>query len=247
MTTPILEIRGLTVSFGGLRAVDDVSFEVARNRITTVIGPNGAGKSTLFNLISGALQPRNGKVLIEGVDYTGQPPYRMQAAGLARSFQITNLFFDLPVSENLRLAAQVLEPLWMAWRPIRASRVALARVDELLDRFGLADKAQYPAGSLSHGEQRRLEVAVAVACKPKILLLDEPTQGMSHGDSQQTATLIKSLATDVTVVLIEHDIGLVMSLSDHVIVMHQGKKLAEGLPVDVRSNPAVQAAYFGHA
>ncbi|MFZ1953451.1 MAG: ABC transporter ATP-binding protein [Pseudolabrys sp.] len=247
MTTPILEIRGLTVSFGGLRAVDDVSFEVSRNRITTVIGPNGAGKSTLFNLISGALQPRNGKVLIEGVDYTGQPPYRMQAAGLARSFQITNLFFDLPVSENLRLAAQVLEPLWMAWRPIRASRVALARVDELLDRFGLADKAQYPAGSLSHGEQRRLEVAVAVACKPKILLLDEPTQGMSHGDSQQTATLIKSLATDVTVVLIEHDIGLVMSLSDHVIVMHQGKKLAEGLPVDVRSNPAVQAAYFGHA
>ena len=247
MTTPILEIRGLTVSFGGLRAVDDVSFEVSRNRITTVIGPNGAGKSTLFNLISGALQPRNGKVLIEGVDYTGQPPYRMQAAGLARSFQITNLFFDLPVSENLRLAAQVLEPLWMAWRPIRASRVALARVDELLDRFGLADKAQYPAGSLSHGEQRRLEVAVAVACKPKILLLDEPTQGMSHGDLQQTATLIKSLATDVTVVLIEHDIGLVMSLSDHVIVMHQGKKLAEGLPVDVRSNPAVQAAYFGHA
>ncbi|MFZ3249450.1 MAG: ABC transporter ATP-binding protein [Pseudolabrys sp.] len=247
MTTPILEIRGLTVSFGGLRAVDDVSFEVSRNRITTVIGPNGAGKSTLFNLISGALQPRNGKVLIEGVDYTGQPPYRMQAAGLARSFQITNLFFDLPVSENLRLAAQVLEPLWMAWRPIRASRVALARVDELLDRFGLADKAQYPAGSLSHGEQRRLEVAVAVACKPKILLLDEPTQGMSHGDSQQTATLIKSLATDVTVVLIEHDIGLVMSLSDHVIVMHQGQKLAEGLPADVRSNPAVQAAYFGHA
>ena len=247
MTTPILEIRGLTVSFGGLRAVDDVSFEVSRNRITTVIGPNGAGKSTLFNLISGALQPRNGKVLIEGVDYTGQPPYRMQAAGLARSFQITNLFFDLPVSENLRLAAQVLEPLWMAWRPIRASRVALARVDELLDRFGLADKAQYPAGSLSHGEQRRLEVAVAVACKPKILLLDEPTQGMSHGDSQQTASLIKSLATDVTVVLIEHDIGLVMSLSDHVIVMHQGQKLAEGLPADVRSNPAVQAAYFGHA
>lgn len=247
MTTPILEIRGLTVSFGGLRAVDNVSFEVARNRITTVIGPNGAGKSTLFNLISGALQPRNGKVLIEGVDYTGQPPYRMQAAGLARSFQITNLFFDLPVSENLRLAAQVLEPLWTAWRPIRASRVALARVDELLDRFGLADKAQYPAGSLSHGEQRRLEVAVAVACKPKILLLDEPTQGMSHGDSQQTASLIKSLATDVTVVLIEHDIGLVMSLSDHVIVMHQGQKLAEGLPTDVRSNPAVQAAYFGHA
>lgn len=247
MTAPILEIRALSVSFGGLRAVDDVSFEIARNRITTVIGPNGAGKSTLFNLISGALRPRNGQVLIEGVDFTGEPPYRMQAAGLARSFQITNLFFELSVGENLRLAAQILEPLSMAWRPVHASHLAQARVDELLQRFALVDKAQYPAGSLSHGEQRRLEVAVALACKPKILLLDEPTQGMSHRDTQETAELIKSLASDVTVLLIEHDIGLVMTLSDHVIVMHQGQKLAEGPPADVRSNPAVQAAYFGHA
>jgi len=246
MTAPILEIRNLSVSFGGLRAVDDVSFQVTCNCITTVIGPNGAGKSTLFNLISGALQPRNGEVLIEGVDYTGQPAYRMQAAGLARSFQITNLFFDLPVGENLRLAAQILEPLSMAWRPVYASRTAQGRVDELLHRFALADKAQYLAGSLSHGEQRRLEIAVALACKPKILLLDEPTQGMSHGETQETAALIKSLATDVTVLLIEHDIGLVMNLSDHIIVMHQGQKLAEGSPADVRSNPAVQAAYFGH-
>jgi branched-chain amino acid transport system ATP-binding protein len=247
MTAPILEVRDLSVSFGGLRAVDDVSFEIGRNRITTVIGPNGAGKSTLFNLISGALRPRKGQVLIEGDDYTGQPPYRMQAAGLARSFQITNLFFELSVGENLRLAAQVLEPLSMAWRPVRSSYLAQARVDELLHRFGLADKAQYPVGKLSHGEQRRLEVAVALACKPKILLLDEPTQGMSHGDTQETAALIKSLAADVTVLLIEHDIGLVMTLSDHVIVMHQGQKLAEGPPSEVRSNPAVQAAYFGHA
>jgi branched-chain amino acid transport system ATP-binding protein len=247
MTAPILEIRDLSVSFGGLRAVDNVSFSIARNHITTVIGPNGAGKSTLFNLISGALRPRNGQVLIEGVEYTAQPPYRLQAAGLARSFQITNLFFELSVAENLRLAAQVLEPLSMAWRPIGSSRIARARVDELLHRFELTTKAQYPVGKLSHGEQRRLEVAVALACKPKILLLDEPTQGMSHGDTQKTAALIKSLAVDVTVLLIEHDLELVMSLSDHVIVMHQGRKLAEGSPADVRSNPAVQTAYFGHA
>jgi branched-chain amino acid transport system ATP-binding protein len=247
MTAPILEIRNLSVSFGGLRAVDDVSFKIEHNRITTVIGPNGAGKSTLFDLISGALRPRNGQVLIEGVDYTAQPPYRMQAAGLARSFQITNLFFELSVSENLRLAAQVLEPLSMAWRPVRASRAAQARVDELLHHFGLDNKAQCPAGKLSHGEQRRLEVAVALACKPRILLLDEPTQGMSHGDTQDTAALIKSIAADVTVLLIEHDIGLVMSLSDHVIVMHQGQILADGSPTDVRSNPAVQVAYFGQA
>jgi branched-chain amino acid transport system ATP-binding protein len=247
VTAPILEIRGLSVNFGGLRAVDDVSFTVTRNHITTVIGPNGAGKSTLFNLISGSLRPRNGQVLIEGIEYTAQPPYRMQAAGLARSFQITNLFFELSVAENIRLAAQVLERMSMAWRPVGASRKAQARVSELLQHFGLATKARYLAGELSHGEQRRLEIAVAIACKPKILLLDEPTQGMSYGETQETAALIKSLATDVTVLLIEHDIGLVMSLSDHVIVMHQGQILAEGSPADVRRNPAVQTAYFGHA
>ena len=247
MNAPVLETRDLSINFGGLRAVDQVSFTVERNRITTVIGPNGAGKSTLFNLISGALRPRNGQVFVEGVDCTGQPPYRMQAAGLARSFQITNLFDELTVAENLRLAAQILEPVSMSWRPVRASRAAQERVDELLERFGLADKARYAAGELSHGEQRRLEVAVALACKPKVLLLDEPTQGMSHGDTRDTADLIKTLAADVTVLLIEHDIGLVMSLSDHVIVMHQGQKLAEGTPADVRANKAVQAAYFGQA
>jgi branched-chain amino acid transport system ATP-binding protein len=247
MSAPVLEVRELSVHFGGLRAVDNVSFAIARNRITAVIGPNGAGKSTLFNLISGAVRPRAGQVLIDGVDMTGQPPHRMQAAGLARSFQITNLFFELSVAENLRLAAQILEANRMAWRPVGASRRALARVDELLARFNLADKAAYPVGKLSHGEQRRLEVAVALACQPKVLLLDEPTQGMSHADTEDTAELIKSLAEDVTVLLIEHDIGLVMSLSDHVIVMHQGQKLAEGTPAEVRCNPAVQAAYFGHA
>ena len=247
MTAPVLETRNLSIWFGGLRAVDNVSFSVARNRITTIIGPNGAGKSTLFNLISGAMRPRAGHVLIEGSDYTAQPPYKMQAAGLARSFQITNLFFNLSVAENLRLASQILEPWRMAWRPVSASKTALARVDQLLERFSLTSKAGYQAGELSHGEQRRLEVAVALACKPKVLLLDEPTQGMSHGDTQDTAELIKSLTSDVTVLLIEHDIGLVMNLSDHVIVMHQGQKLAEGAPADVRNNPAVQAAYFGHA
>ena len=133
------------------------------------------------------------------------------------------------------------------WRPISSSRVAGARVDELLERFGLADKAGLAVAQLSHGEQRRLEVAVALACRPKVLLLDEPTQGMSHGDTEDTAALIRSLAADVTVLLIEHDIGLVMNLSDHVIVMHQGRKLAEGTPAAVRADPAVQTAYFGHA
>jgi branched-chain amino acid transport system ATP-binding protein len=247
MTAPVLEVRNLSIAFGGLRAVDDVSFSIERNRITTIIGPNGAGKSTLFNLICGALRPRAGQILIDGVDHTGLAPDRMQAAGLARSFQITNLFFELSVAENLRLAAQILEPGSMALRPVSASGIALHRVDELLARFFLTGKRQYQVAELSHGEQRRLEVAVALACKPKVLLLDEPTQGMSHGDTQDTAALIQSLADDVTILLIEHDIGLVMSLSDHVIVMHQGRAIADGTPAAVRSNPAVQAAYFGKA
>jgi branched-chain amino acid transport system ATP-binding protein len=247
MTAPVLEARDLSISFGGLRAVDGVSFAAVRNRITTIIGPNGAGKSTLFNLISGALRPQSGAVFVEGVECTGAPPYRMLAAGVARSFQITNLLFELPVAENLRLAAQVLEPARKSWLPISASRHARARVAELLERFGLADKAGLAVAQLSHGEQRRLEVAVALAGRPKVLLLDEPTQGMSHGDTEDTAALIKSLATEVTVLLIEHDIGLVMNLSDHVIVLHQGKKLFQGTPAAVRANPAVQTAYFGHA
>ena len=247
MTPAVLDVQNLSVSFGGLRAVDNVSLSVEPHRITTIIGPNGAGKSTLFNLISGALRPHEGRVLIDGRDFTGAPPYRVQAAGLARSFQITNLFFELSVVENLRLAAQVLEPLRMSWRPATASRGAFARVAELLDRFRLTERAYAAAGELSHGEQRRLEVAVALACRPKVLLLDEPTQGMSHSDTADTAALIRSLKSDVTVLLIEHDIGLVMSLSDHVIVMHQGQKLAEGTPAEVQANPAVQAAYFGQA
>lgn len=247
MSTPVLEARDLSIRFGGLRAVDGVSFAAERNKITTIIGPNGAGKSTLFNLISGLLRPQSGVVLVDGKEYRNTSPNVMQHAGLARSFQITNLFFELPVAENIRLASQILEPKTHWAFPVRSSKVAAQRVNELLDRFGLADKADYLAGALSHGEQRRLEIAVSLACKPKILLLDEPTQGMSHGDTENTANLIRSLTSDVTVLLIEHDIGLVMKISDRVLVMHQGQKLAEGSPSEVRANPAVQAAYFGHA
>jgi branched-chain amino acid transport system ATP-binding protein len=247
MNQHILEAKNLSIRFGGLRAVDDVSFKAVRNKITTIIGPNGAGKSTLFNLISGLLRPNSGTVYVDGEKFKNAGPDTMQKAGLARSFQITNLFFELPVAENIRLAAQILEPKSRWAMPIRASVIAAKRVQELLERFDLKSKAEYLVGALSHGEQRRLEIAVALACKPKILLLDEPTQGMSHGDTEDTANLIKSLSEDVTILLIEHDIGLVMKISDYVLVMHQGQKLAEGKPEEVRANAAVQAAYFGHA
>jgi branched-chain amino acid transport system ATP-binding protein len=224
-----------------------LSFAAERNRITAIIGPNGAGKSTLFNLISGALRPRTGTVIFDGQTCTGAAPHHMQALGLGRSFQITSLFPELTVVENLRLAAQLLEPVGRWFLPARASRVASDRVDSLLDQFGLAPKASELAGTLSHGDQRRLEIAMSIAAEPKLLLLDEPTQGMSHGDTADTAELIKELGKKISVLLIEHDIDLVMTISDHVIVMAQGRKLAEGTPASVRADPAVQAAYFGHA
>ncbi|AXK79243.1 ABC transporter ATP-binding protein [Pseudolabrys taiwanensis] len=245
--TSVLEVRNLSIAFGGLRAVDDVSFAAQRHRITTVIGPNGAGKSTLFNLISGALMPQAGQVIVDGVDMTDAAPERRQAAGLSRSFQITNLFFELTVAENIRLAAQILEPASRRFLPLRASTRARAKTDEMLERFELTHRRDELAGHLSHGDQRRLEIAVCLASEPKLLLLDEPTQGMSHGDTANTAALVRSLTDDVTVLLIEHDIALVMDLSDHVIVMHQGRNLADGTPQAVRANPAVQAAYFGQA
>jgi branched-chain amino acid transport system ATP-binding protein len=247
MTGTILEVSHLGISFGGLKAVDDVSFAAQRNRITAIIGPNGAGKSTLFNLISGALQPRTGSVVFDGETCTGAAPYRMQALGVGRSFQITSLFPELTVAENLRLACQVLEPLGRWFLPVGRSRVARDRVRALLEQFALSSNSDALAGTLSHGDQRRLEIAMSIAADPKLLLLDEPTQGMSHGDTADTARLVKDLGRTLSVLLIEHDIDLVMTISDHVIVMAQGKKLAEGAPAAVRADPAVQAAYFGHA
>ncbi len=244
---PVLEVHDLCVTFGGIRAVDGVSFTAERNAITTVIGPNGAGKSTLFNLISGLIRPRSGRVVLNGIDRTGAAPHLMQRAGLGRSFQITNLFFELTVFENLRLAAQRLETASRFLQPIGNSGTAVARVLALVERFQLGAKTGEPAGALSHGEQRRLEIAVALAANPSILLLDEPTQGMSHADTADTATLIRELACDVTILLIEHDIGVVMDISDRIVVMHQGRKLSEGVPAAVRADPAVRSAYFGDA
>lgn len=248
MTEIILKVQGLTVRFGSLVAVNDISFDAHRGHITSIIGPNGAGKSSLFNLISGAIRPSSGEVRFEGREMTGARPDQMLAAGLARSFQITNLFFELPVRENLRLAAQFVEDGHGLFRGVGASRGALARVDELVEGFGLQDKVDELAGFLSHGEQRRLEIAVALASRPRMLLLDEPTQGMSHADTQDTEGLIRRLAGEgLSILLVEHDVELVMNLSDHVVVMHQGSKLAEGPPLQVRADPAVQVAYFGKA
>lgn len=247
MNDVILSVEGVSVSFGGLQAVDNVSLQARDRQITSVIGPNGAGKSTLFNLIVGAIRSTSGRVRFQDTDITGWPPNRICQAGLARSFQITTLFFDLTVEENLRLASQALEPGSRLLRPLAHSTRAHAKAAELLERFLLTKRRDELAGYLSHGEQRRLEIALALASEPRMLLLDEPTQGMSHGDTEDTKLMIRDIARDTAVMLVEHDIDLVMDLSEWIVVMHQGQKLAEGIPQDVRANPAVREAYLGEA
>jgi len=241
----VIKVRALNKAFGGLRAVSDLTFDAAPNRITSIIGPNGAGKSTAFNLISGRLKPDSGTVELDGRDITGQPPYALARIGVARSFQITNLFFGLSALENVRLACQSRERrntyLGRLDRPSRP----LARAEAILEEFGLRDRADKLTRNLSHGDQRRIEIAVCMALDPKLLMLDEPTQGMSPTETVEFDALIRSLAGRVTVLLIEHDVDLVMSLSDHVIVMHQGDKLFEGGPEQVRASERVREAYLG--
>ncbi len=241
----VLETRGLSVNFGGLKAVDNVDIAVRRGGITSIIGPNGAGKSTFYNLVTGAIRPTAGKVFLEGREITGTPTHKLSALGLSRSFQITNLFPQSTVFENLRLAAHALEPWSLSLLPVGRAKRAEAKAEALVERFGLGAKATDMAGHLSHGEQRRLEIAVALACDPKILILDEPTQGMSHTDTEEASRMVRELAREITIVLIEHDIDLVMDLSHTVIVLAQGRKLAEGPPAAVRANRQVQTAYFG--
>jgi branched-chain amino acid transport system ATP-binding protein len=245
MTDVVLETQGLSVNFGGLKAVDQVDVRVRRGGITSIIGPNGAGKSTFYNLVTGAIRPTAGKVFLEGRDITGLPTHKLTGMGLSRSFQITNLFPASTVFENLRIASQVLEPFSNSLLPVSRSKRAAAKAEELVERFGLASKATELAGHLSHGEQRRLEIAVALACEPRMLILDEPTQGMSHTDTEEASRMVSDLGRDMTIVLIEHDIDLVMDLSHTVIVLAQGRKLAEGAPAEVRANKDVQTAYFG--
>jgi branched-chain amino acid transport system ATP-binding protein len=241
----VIQVEGLSKSFGALHAVRDLSFAAEPGRITSIIGPNGAGKSTVFNLIAGTLRPDGGRVVLGGEDVTGLASYALAQRGIARSFQITNLFFGLTVFENVRLACQSREP--RSRFLVRVDRLAppAERAAAIVAEFGLSETADEPVANLSHGDQRRLEIAVCMALTPRVLLLDEPTQGMSPAETAAIDALIKSLAGRVTVLLIEHDIDLVMSISDHVIVMHQGEMLFEGAPAAVRANAAVREAYLG--
>ncbi len=243
----MLEVEHLSKAFGALRAVDDLSFAAATGKITSIIGPNGAGKSTAFNLISGGMRPDRGVARWRGRDVTGVPPQKLRHLGIARSFQITNLFFGLTVLENVRLAAQGMEPRRRFFTRLGRMQRPLARAEAMLEEFGLKAHRDELARTLSHGDQRRLEIAICMAYEPELLMLDEPTQGMSPAETQATDELIRSLAGRVTILLVEHDVDLVMSLSDRIVVMQQGQKIAEGVPEEIRSSRRVQEAYLGGA
>jgi branched-chain amino acid transport system ATP-binding protein len=241
-----LRVDDVRRHFGGLRALNGVTLAVRDGERLAVIGPNGAGKTTLFNVIAGELPPTAGRINLGGEDVTRRRPYDRVARGLARTFQKNNLFLGLSVFENARLAVQrrrgagfrILVP---AARLVEVNEETI----ELLARLGLAERAATPARELSYGEQRQLEVAVALACRPRILLLDEPTAGMSPAETVEMVELIKALPREVTLLIIEHDMDVVFAIADRVVVLHYGEVLAEGTPESVRNDPNVLAVYLG--
>ncbi len=244
--TPVLETSDLSKSFGGLAAVRNVSLTLSRGELHAVIGPNGAGKSTFVNLLSGALRPSSGRILLDGTDITGLPEHARTRLGLARSFQRTNIFPSLTVLENVRLAAQavsVSRGRLLSSPEASPDVIELAR--EALRSAGLAHGHDRLAGTLAHGQQRQVEIAMALAAKPKALLLDEPLAGMGPEDGERVAALLKSLAAGHALLLIEHDMDFVFAVADRLTVLVEGAVLATGRPADVRRNPQVQAAYLG--
>lgn len=244
----ILETKNLRKEFGALVAVDDVNLQVQANTIHSIIGPNGAGKTTLFNLLSNAFQPTAGKVFFNGKEITHLPTHRIIHLGLGRSFQITNLFPNLTVLENVRLAVQALgKDNYRFLRPAPHFKRYEERAWEVLAQVGLRERALMAARSLPHGDQRKLELAIILAPDPKLLLLDEPTAGMAAEQVPEMISLINKIKRtgDKTIVLVEHNMSVVMNISDRITVMHQGRILAEGSPVEIASNPEVQKAYLG--
>ncbi|HSE91888.1 MAG TPA: ABC transporter ATP-binding protein [Methylomirabilota bacterium] len=242
----LLRTEGLTKTFGALTAVSDVSLAVEAGTLHSIIGPNGAGKTTLFNLLTGQHAPTAGRIVLDGRDIAGTPPQRIAHLGVARSFQRTNVFPALTVLDNVWVAAFA-RGSWrgLAWRP--AARYADRRERALtaLREVGLADKAGHRAREISHGEQRQLELAIALAATPRLLLLDEPAAGLSPDETRKMVQLVRALKGRYTIVLVEHKMDVIMTISDRISVMHFGRLIAEGTPAEIREHPEVRRAYLG--
>jgi branched-chain amino acid transport system ATP-binding protein len=245
-----LEVRNLTKRFGSLVALRDIAMTVEKGELRAVIGPNGAGKTTFFNLVSGFFAPSAGSILFDGRDITGLPANRRVELGMARTFQITEIFPELTVFENVRIAAEVAAGYRLRPWLNRAEATDLnRRIEETLALAALSGKAHHLVGELSHGDQRATEIIMALALKPRLLLLDEPTAGMGDQETYEITRLIRRLHGDskLTIVLIEHDMRVVFNLADRITVLDQGSFLAEGTPDEIAANEAVQSAYLGQA
>ncbi|MER8429043.1 ABC transporter ATP-binding protein [Mesorhizobium caraganae] len=238
---PMLTTKGLSRNFGGLRAVDGVDFQLMPGEIRAVIGPNGAGKTTFVSLISGRIQPSSGMIVFDGADITTQPAYLRVRRGIAYTFQITSVFANLSAYDNVAL------PVQRTLTDGRSKGAVRTGVMAALERTGLADRAHMPAGQLSYGHQRLLEVAMGLALKPRLLILDEPTQGLADSEIDNFIELVREIAKSATVLLIEHNMPVVMQLADRITVFNAGRILAEGTPEQVRANTQVQEAYLGTA
>jgi branched-chain amino acid transport system ATP-binding protein len=245
MSEIILATDRVSKRFGKFLALNDVSVEFERNKLAAIIGPNGAGKSTYFNVISGALAPSAGRLRYEGRDITGLPQHEFARMGIAMSFQITNVFPRLSALENVRVAVQARHARFDLWRSRSSLKEVNERASALLEAVGLARCRERPAQDLAHGEQRCLEVAMALACEPRLLLLDEPTAGMSPEETRVMMDLIVRLAAHRTVILVEHKMKLVMGVCDRIVVLHHGELLAQGRPDEVRANDEVKRVYLG--
>jgi len=248
MAETLLEVDGLTKHYGALIAVDDVTMQVAEGEVRAVIGPNGAGKTTLFHLISGVVPPTAGKVRFAGEDITGLPAHAVCQRGLSRTFQLTSLFPEMTARENVALAAQARDGRrWLPFGGADVFAAARRRGEQALEQLSLGPIADRPAGLLSHGDQRLLEVAMAMAQQPKVLILDEPTQGLSV---EETAEAVETLArfleqARITVLLVEHDMEVVFRLAHRITVLHRGAVIADDVPEAVRADARVQEAYLG--
>jgi branched-chain amino acid transport system ATP-binding protein len=241
---PILRTEALTIRFGGLTALNRVDFAVGRGEVRAVIGPNGAGKSTFFNCLTGVLRPASGRIVFDGADITGLPPDRISQSGIARSYQITNILPNASVLENVRIAAQSRRHGWGMLRHHGAYRDIIDRAEAVLRQVGLRGKAGELAANLSHGEQRTLEIGIALATEPRLLCLDEPTAGMSAAETHETMALVRRIAADLTILIVEHDMQVVMELADRITVLHYGEILAEGTPDEIQQNPRVLDVYL---